>query len=146
MASLVLSRRVVMERFLCLRLALSPFQAIDGVMTLALRLQAMSQAPQHFRSFETPTPFGGCFCRQSVWPAICLDFDVSRRASLSLSSPSCKCLLDACSHEGGGREGGRALQELARLVERREVISCQRRLGQYFSTSWRQPSRFRLFG
>ena len=37
-------------------------QAIDGVMSLGLYLQVVSQAPQHFRSHETQANCDGCFC------------------------------------------------------------------------------------
>ena len=39
-------------------------QAIDGVMSLALCPQVVSQAPQHFRSSEKQATCGGCFARQ----------------------------------------------------------------------------------
>ena len=40
--------------------------AIDGVMSLALCPQVVSQAPQHFRPFETQATYDGCFARQSI--------------------------------------------------------------------------------
>ena len=39
-------------------------QVIDGVMSLALCPQVVSQAPQHFRSSEKQTTCEGCFARQ----------------------------------------------------------------------------------
>ena len=46
-------------------------RVIDGVMSLALCPQAMSQAPQHFRSSETiPNGDTGCFARQSIYSVI----------------------------------------------------------------------------
>ena len=41
-------------------------QAIDGAMSVALRLQVVSQAPQHFRSPEMQALCDGCFARLSV--------------------------------------------------------------------------------
>ena len=41
----------------------SRLQAIDGVMSLALCPQVVSQAPQHFRPSETQATCGGCFAR-----------------------------------------------------------------------------------
>ena len=43
----------------------SLLQATDSVVSLAPCLQVMSQAPQHFRSFETQPNVNGCFSRQS---------------------------------------------------------------------------------
>ena len=40
----------------------SLLQAVNGVMSLALCLQVMSQAPQHFRSFEMQATCDRCFC------------------------------------------------------------------------------------
>ena len=61
----------------------SPFhgsllQAIDGVMSLALCLQVVSQASQHFRSFEKQATCEGCFARQSVCSVISLHSGMSR--------------------------------------------------------------------
>ena len=44
----------------------SLLQVIDGVMSLALCPQVVSQAPQHFRSSETQATCEGCFDRQSI--------------------------------------------------------------------------------
>ena len=44
----------------------SLLQVIDGVMSLALCPQVVSQAPQHFRSSETQATCEGCFARQSI--------------------------------------------------------------------------------
>ena len=41
-------------------------QAIDGVVSLALCPQVMSQAPQHFRSSEKQATCEGYFARQSI--------------------------------------------------------------------------------
>ena len=41
-------------------------QASNGVMSLALCLQGVSQAPQHFRSSETQAIRESCFSRQSI--------------------------------------------------------------------------------
>jgi len=41
-------------------------QVIDGVMSLALCPQVVSQAPQHFRSSEKKATCEGCFARQSI--------------------------------------------------------------------------------
>ena len=41
-------------------------QAINGVMSLALCPQVVSQAPQHFRSSEKKATCEGCFARQSI--------------------------------------------------------------------------------
>ena len=50
----------------------SLLQVVDGVMSLPLCPQVVSQTLQHFRSSETPTTCGGCFSRQSVWSDISL--------------------------------------------------------------------------
>ena len=44
----------------------SLLQVINGVMSLALCLHVVSQAPQHFRSSEEQTTCDGCFARQSI--------------------------------------------------------------------------------
>ena len=44
----------------------SLLQVIDGVMSLALRPQVVSQAPQHFRSSEKQAICEGCFALQSL--------------------------------------------------------------------------------
>ena len=56
----------------------SLLQAIDGVMSLALCPQAMSQSPQHFRSFEKRATCEGCFARQSICSVISLHSGMSR--------------------------------------------------------------------
>ena len=45
----------------------SLLQAIAGVMSLALSPQAVSQASQHFRSFEKQATCEGCFAHQPVY-------------------------------------------------------------------------------
>ena len=50
----------------------SVFQAIDGVMSLALYPQVVSQASQHFISSEKQATCDGCFARQSVCSVISL--------------------------------------------------------------------------
>ena len=44
----------------------SLLQLIDGVLSLVLCPQVVSQAPQHFRSSETQATYQGCFSRQSI--------------------------------------------------------------------------------
>ena len=44
----------------------SVLQAIDGLMSLALCPQVVSQVPQHFRSSETQATCDGCFAYQSM--------------------------------------------------------------------------------
>ena len=56
----------------------SPVQVINGVMSLALCLQVVSQAPQHFRSSEKQATCEGCFVRQSVCSVISLHSGMSR--------------------------------------------------------------------
>ena len=56
----------------------SLLQAIDGVMSLALCPQVVSQAPEHFRSSEKQATCGGCFSRQSVCSVISLHSGMSR--------------------------------------------------------------------
>ena len=46
--------------------------AISGVMSLALCLQVVSQAPQHFRSSEKRATCEGCFARQFICSVISL--------------------------------------------------------------------------
>ena len=54
------------------------FQAIDGVMSLILYQQVVSQFPQHLGSSETQTTWHGCFVGQSVCSVISLDSSMSR--------------------------------------------------------------------
>ena len=56
----------------------SLFQTTDGVMSLALCPQAVSQAPQHFRASETQAIYDGCFACQSVCSVIFLHSGMSR--------------------------------------------------------------------
>ena len=56
----------------------SLLQAIDGVMSLALCPQVVSQAPQHFRSSETQATCDGCFARQSICLLVSLHSGMSR--------------------------------------------------------------------
>ena len=51
-------------------LRLSLLQATDGVTSLALCPQVVSQAPQHFRSSETQSACGGCFARPANLSAL----------------------------------------------------------------------------
>ena len=53
----------------------SLLQAIDGVMSLALCRQVVSQAPPHFRSSEKQAT---CFARQSIGSVISLHSGISR--------------------------------------------------------------------
>ena len=57
---------------------LSLLQAISGVISLALCLQLVSQAPQHFRSSEKQATCEGRFARQSVCSVIFLHSGMSR--------------------------------------------------------------------
>ena len=50
----------------------SLLQAIDGVMSLALCPQVVSQAPQHFKSSETQAACEGCFACQSICSVVSL--------------------------------------------------------------------------
>ena len=50
----------------------SLLQAIDGVMSLTLCPQVVSQAPQHFRSSKKQATCEGCFARQSICSVISL--------------------------------------------------------------------------
>ena len=53
-------------------------QAIDGMMSLALCAQILSQDSQHFRSSEKQDTCEGCFARQSICSVISLHSDMSR--------------------------------------------------------------------
>ena len=53
-------------------------QAINGVMSLALCPQVVSQASQHFRSSEKQATCLGCFARQSIWSVVFLHSGMSR--------------------------------------------------------------------
>ena len=44
----------------------SLLQATDGILSLVLYPQVLSQVPQHFRSSETQAIYEGCFARQSI--------------------------------------------------------------------------------
>ena len=56
----------------------SLLQAINGVMSLALCLQVVSQASQHFRSSEKQATCEGCFARQSICSVVSLHSGMSR--------------------------------------------------------------------
>ena len=56
----------------------SLLQVIDGVMSLALCQQVVSQAPQHFRSSDKQATCDGCFARQCIRSIIALRAGVSR--------------------------------------------------------------------
>ena len=57
----------------------APFlQVINGVMSLALCLQVVSQAPQHFISSKKQATCEGCFAHQSVCSVISLHSGMSR--------------------------------------------------------------------
>ena len=56
----------------------SLLQAIDGVLSLALCPQLVSQAFEHFRSTEMQATCEGCFARQSVCSVISLHSGMSR--------------------------------------------------------------------
>ena len=62
-------------------------------MSLALCLQVVSQAPQHFRSSETQAPCNGCFSRQSICPVISLHSGMSRAVHRPESSKIMLLLL-----------------------------------------------------
>ena len=53
-------------------------QVIDGVMSLALCLQVVSQAPQQFRSTEKQTTCEGCFVGQCICSVVSLHSSMSR--------------------------------------------------------------------
>ena len=56
----------------------SLLQAIDGMMSLALCPQVVSQASQHFRSSEKQATCEGCFARQSTCSVVSLHPGMSR--------------------------------------------------------------------
>ena len=56
----------------------SLLQAVDGVMSLALYPQVVSQAPQHFRSSKKQATCEGCFARQPICSVISLHPGMSR--------------------------------------------------------------------
>ena len=62
---MALSRPFKEDR-LALPLSMPLFQAIDGVMSLDLWPQVVSQASQHFRSCEKPATCESCFAHQSI--------------------------------------------------------------------------------
>ena len=63
--TMVLSRPFKEDRR-ALPLSVPLLQAVDGVMSLALCLQAVSQAPQHFISSNTQCICEGCSANQSI--------------------------------------------------------------------------------
>ena len=70
----------------------SLLQAIDGVMSLTLCPQVVSQASQHFRSSEKHAICEGCFSRQSICSVISLHSGMSRAVhtqEFSKSSVNC---------------------------------------------------------
>ena len=56
----------------------SLFQAIDGVLSLVLYPQVLSQVPQHFRSSETQATYDGCFSRQPICLVVSPDPGMSK--------------------------------------------------------------------
>ena len=56
----------------------SLLQEINGVMSLALCPQLVSQASQHFRSSETQATCDGCFARLSICSVVSFHSDMSR--------------------------------------------------------------------
>ena len=56
----------------------SLLQAIDGVFSLILCPQVVSQTPQHFRFSENQSSCDGCFSRQSICSVVSLHSNVSR--------------------------------------------------------------------
>ena len=73
----LLSRKIV----LCF-LFPSLLQAINGMMSLALCLQVVSQASQHLRSSEKQATSEGCFAHQSICSVISFYFGMSRAVQL----------------------------------------------------------------
>ena len=74
---MVLSRPYKEAR-LVISLYIPLLQAIDGVMSLALCPQVMSQAPQYFRSSEKQAACEGCFVRQCISSVISLHAGMCR--------------------------------------------------------------------
>ena len=69
-------------------LSVSLFQAIDGVMSLTLCPQAVSQAPQHFRSSETQATCDGCYAEYSqVFDSHSLDLPVITTHKMFIELP-----------------------------------------------------------
>ena len=66
------------ERAIASSFHASFLQAIDGVMSLALCPQVVSQASQHFRSSEKQATRDGCFARQSVCSVASLHSGMSK--------------------------------------------------------------------
>ena len=56
----------------------SLLQAINGVVSLALCPQVVSQVPQHFRSSEKQATCEGCSARQSICTVVSLHSGMSR--------------------------------------------------------------------
>ena len=74
----------------------SLLQAIDGVSSLALCPQVVSQAPQHFGSSETQPACDGCFSCQSVCSVISCDSRMLVNEVNTRQTPNSKwrsCLL-----------------------------------------------------
>ena len=59
--------------------------AIDGLISLPLCPQVVSQAPQHFRSSTTQATCEGCFARQSICSVISLHSGMSRAVHIHFS-------------------------------------------------------------
>ena len=71
----------------------SLLQAIDGVMSLALCPQVVSQASQHFRSSEKQATCEGCFARHSLSAFVSVQLDAQggkRRDNASLCHRTCE--------------------------------------------------------
>ena len=71
-------------------------QAVDGVVSVALCLQVVSEAPQHLRSSaEAQATFDGFFARQSICSAISLDSSMPRARAVE-SQNSLKTMAEHC--------------------------------------------------
>ena len=75
----------------------SLLQATDGVISLALCLQVVSQAPQHFRSSEKQATCEGCFARQSICLVISLRSGMSSVTLLHIRQQNNCSLSDKIS-------------------------------------------------
>ena len=83
-------------------------QVISGVISLVLCLQAVSQAPQHFRSSETQATCDGCFARWSICSLTSPDPSMSQ--AIHPQSPQRWLLNTATCHKHTAYSGRTAYQ------------------------------------
>ena len=99
-------------------------QAIDGVMSLALCLQVVARAPQHFRSSEKQTTCEGCFARQSICSRVVSLHSFISQYVLRVTATSAKSFMALTLTLTGRQTDSSLLQldQLGTLVNKKSLI------------------------